>query len=159
MNMKKLARLLQLALVGAAVLGVAVFFWAVPMLGQEMAVENPEYAVAYWPWQIFLWLCAVPCFMSLVPGWKVFGRLADKNAFCRENGEDMKTIARLAFFDTVLFAVGNAVMVGFGWHHPGYMLMALVVCGCGAVIGVVAQVLGMLVLEATAMREENDLTI
>ena len=39
------------------------------------------------------------------------------------------------------------------------MLMALVVCCCGAVIGVVAQVLGMLVLDASAMREENDLTI
>jgi MFS family permease len=159
MDMKKLARVLQLALIGAAVLGAAVFFWAVPMLGQEIAVMNPEYAVAYWPWQIFLWLCAVPCFLSLVPGWHVFGRLANKNAFCRENGEDMKTIARLAFFDTILFVVGNAVMAGFGWHHPGYMLMALVICGCGALIGVVAQVLGMLVLEATAMREENDLTI
>ena len=159
MNMKKLARLLQLALIGAAMLGVAVFFWAVPMLGQEMADMYPEYAVAYWPWQIFLWLCAIPCFLSLVPGWKVFGRLADKNAFCRENGEDMKTIAHLAFFDTVLFFVGNVVMVGFGWHHPGYMLMALVVCGCGVVIGVVAQVLGMLVLDAANLREENDLTI
>ena len=159
MEMKKLARLLQLALVGAAVLGIAVFFVAAPMLGQEMAVANPEYAVAYWPWLIFLWLCAVPCFVSLVPGWRVFGRLAGKNAFCRENGKDMKTIARLAFFDTALFAVGNVVMLGFGWHHPGFMLMALVVCGCGAVIGVVAQVLGVLVLDASAMREENDLTI
>ena len=37
--------------------------------------------------------------------------------------------------------------------------MAAVVALCGGVIGVVAQVLGMLVLEATAMREENDLTI
>ena len=159
MDMKKLARLLQLALVGAAMLGAAVFFWAVPMLGQEMAVMYPEYAVSYWPWQIFLWLCGVPCFMSLLPGWRVFGRLAGKNAFCRENGEDMKTIAHLAFFDTALFVVGNAVMLAFGWHHPGYLLMAAVVALCGGVIGVVAQVLGMLVLEATAMREENDLTI
>ena len=159
MDMKKLARVLQLALIGAAVLGVAVFFVAVPLIGREIAQANPEYAVAYWPWQIFLWLCSVPCFMSLVPGWQVFGRLAQKNAFCRENGVDMKIIARLAFFDTALFIVGNAVMAGFGWHHPGYLLMAAVVGGCGAVIGVVAQVLGMLVLEATSMREENDLTI
>ena len=159
MNMKKLGRMLQLFLCAAFVVGVAVFFVAVPMLGQEMAAANPEYAVAYWPWQIFLWLCGVPCFMSLVPGWRVFGRLAKKNAFCRENGEDMKSIARLAFFDTALFVVGNAVMLAFGWHHPGYLLMAAVVALCGAAIGVVAQVLGMLVLEATAMREENDLTI
>ena len=159
MDMKKLARLLQLAFIGAAVIGVVVFFMAVPMLGQEMAAIYPEYAAAYWPWQIFLWLCGVPCFMSLLPGWRVFGRLAKKNAFCRENGEDMKTIAHLAFFDTALFVVGNAVMLAFGWHHPGYLLMAAVVALCGGVIGVVAQVLGMLVLEATAMREENDLTI
>ena len=71
----------------------------------------------------------------------------------------MKTIAHLAFFDTALFVVGNAVMLAFGWHHPGYLLMAAVVALCGGVIGVVAQVLGMLVLEATAMQEENDLTI
>ena len=71
----------------------------------------------------------------------------------------MARFALLAFFDTTLFAVGNAVMVAFNWHHPGFMLMALVVCCCGAVIGVVAQVLGMLVLDASAMREENVLTI
>ena len=159
MDMKKLARLLQLALIGAAVIGFVVFFLWVPMLGREIAAANPEYAVAYWPWQIFLWLCAIPCFMSLVPGWKVFGRLAQKNAFCRENGEDMKLIARLAFFDTALFVVGNAVMLAFGWHHPGYMLMAMVVVFCGLVIGVVSQVLGRLVLEAAALREETELTI
>ncbi len=159
MEIKKLARLLQMALIGAAVLGIVVFFVAVPIMGQSIAAANPEYAAAFWPWLIFLWLCAVPCFLSLVPGWRVFGRLAQKNAFCTENGEDMKRIARLAFFDTTLFAVGNAVMVAFNWHHPGFMLMALVVCCCGAVIGVVAQVLGMLVLDASAMREENDLTI
>ena len=159
MEMKKLARLLQLALIGAAVLGVAVFFVAVPMLGREIATMNPEYAVAYWPWLLFLWLCAVPCFLSLMPGWRVFGRLAQKNAFCLENGKDMKRIAHLAFFDTVLFLVGNVMMAAFGWHHPGLLLAACAVALCGALIGVVAQVLGMLVLEAAAMREENDLTI
>ena len=159
MEIKKLARLLQLALIGAAVLGVVVFFLIVPMVGQETIVAYPEYAAAFWPWLIFLWLCAVPCFLSLVPGWRVFGRLAQKNAFCIKNGEDMKKIARLAFFDTLLFAAGNAAMLFFNWHHPGLLLAACAVCCCGALIGVVAQVLGMLVLEATAMREENDLTI
>ena len=41
----------------------------------------------------------------------------------------------------------------------GLLLAACAVALCGALIGVVAYVLGMLVLEATAMREENDLTI
>ena len=159
MEMKKLARMLQLALVGAAILGVIVFFLMVPMVGQETAQAYPEYAQAFWPWLVFLWLCAVPCFLSLVPGWRVFGRLAQKNAFCTENGEDMKKIARLAFFDTMLFLAGNVVMAAFNWHHPGLLLAACAVALCGALIGVVAQVLGMLVLEATNLREENDLTI
>lgn len=159
MDMKKMGRTLQLFLCFAAFIGFVVFFAAVPAVGWEIAEANPEYAVAYWPWLIFLWLCAVPCFLSLMPGWRVFGRLARKNSFCRENGEDMKLIARLAFFDTALFAAGNAVMLCFGWHHPGYLLMAAVVVVCGAAIGVVAHVLGLLVLDAAAMREENDLTI
>ena len=159
MEMKKLARLLQLALIGAAVLGVAVFGVFVPEVGLRTAEANPEYGAAYWPWLIFLWLCAVPCFLSLVPGWRVFGRLAQKNAFCIENGKDMKRIAGLAFFDTALFLVGNVVMAAFGWHHPGLMLAACAVALCGALIGVVAQVLGMLVLDAANLREENDLTI
>lgn len=159
MEIKKLARLLQLSLIGAAVVGVVVFFLIVPEIGRESARTNPEYAAAFWPWLVFLWLCAVPCFVSLAPGWRVFGRLAEKNAFCRENGEDMKRIARLAFLDTAFFAVGNAAMMVPGWHHPGLLLAACAVIFCGAVIGVVAQVLGMLVLEAAAMREDNDLTI
>ena len=55
--------------------------------------------------------------------------------------------------------MGNVVLAAFGWHHPGLMLAACAVALCGALIGVVAYVLGALVLEATAMREENDLTI
>ena len=57
MDMKKLARVLQLALIGAAVLGIAVFGIFVPEVGLRTAEANPEYAVAYWPWLIFLWLC------------------------------------------------------------------------------------------------------
>ena len=159
MDMKKLARLLQLALIGAAVLGIAVFGIFVPEVGQRAAEALPDCAVAYWPWLLFLWLCAVPCFLSLVPGWRVFGRLAQKNAFCLENGKDMKRIARLAFFDTILFLAGNVVMAAIGWHHPGLLLAAFAVALCGVLIGVVAYVLGALVLEAAAMREENDLTI
>lgn len=159
MNMQKLSRALQLLLIGVGVIGVVVFGLIVPGVGRETVLMYPEYAAAFWPWLIFLWLCAVPCFMSLAPGWRVFGRLAQRNAFCRENGKDMQQIARLAFVDTAFFLVGNIVMMALNWHHPGLMIAAIVVAFCGAAIGVAAKVLGMLVLEATTMREEQDLTI
>ena len=64
-----------------------------------------------------------------------------------------------SFFRCWLRPVLVGVAVGLIGCIGLLMLMALVVCGCGLVIGVVAQVLGMLVLEAATMREENDLTI
>ena len=72
---KKLAVLLRIGLVIAALVCGAIFFWFLPQLGRGIALADPEYAWAFWPCLIFAWLFAVPVFWAMAALWTVFGRI------------------------------------------------------------------------------------
>ncbi|NLU25190.1 MAG: DUF2975 domain-containing protein [Clostridiales bacterium] len=150
---------LRSLIVGAAFCGVAVFFIIVPFGGRSLAEENPELAWCYWPWMILIWLCALPCFASLIPGWQLFGRIGHNSAFCRENAACLRIISRLAFGDSALFLLGNLLYFLLGMNHPALLLLSLLLCFAGAAVGITAAVLSHLVLEAALLREDSELTI
>ncbi|MEA5142998.1 MAG: DUF2975 domain-containing protein [Oscillibacter sp.] len=145
--------------VGAAVCGVMVFFVIVPCLGRDMAAAYPEFAGYFWPWLLLIWACSLPCFGALVPGWRLFGRMGRSSAFCRENAACLRWIARLIGWDSAFFLVMNFVYYLLGMNHPGILLLALLLSFGGMAIAVAARVLSGLVTDATALREDNDLTI
>ena len=72
---KKLAVLLRIALMIAALVCGAIFFWFLPQLGRGIALADPEYAWAFWPCLIFAWLFAVPVFWAMAALWAVFSRI------------------------------------------------------------------------------------
>ena len=80
---KKLAVLLRIGLVIAALVCAAIFFWFLPEQGRGIARIAPEYAWAFWPCLIFAWLFAVPVFWGMALMWKVFGRIGRGEAFAR----------------------------------------------------------------------------
>ena len=106
---KKLAVLLRIGLLIAALVCAAIFFWFLPEQGRGIARIDPEYAWAFWPCLIFAWLFAVPVFWGMALMWKVFGRIGRGEAFCTANARAMRTAAQLAFFDAVLVPVGMNV--------------------------------------------------
>lgn len=107
---KRLAALLRIGLVIAAVVCAAIFFWFLPELGRGIAAADPEFAWAFWPCLAFAWLFAVPVFWAMARMWAVFGRIGRGEAFCRENARALRTVSRLAFCDAVLVPVGVIVL-------------------------------------------------
>ena len=121
---KKLAVLLRIGLMIAALVCGAIFFWFLPQLGRGIALADPEYAWAFWPCLIFAWLFAVPVFWAMAALWAVFGRIGRGDAFCMENARAMATVSRLAFSDAVLVPVGVITLALLGAGSPGMTVIA-----------------------------------
>ena len=157
---KKLAVLLRIGLVIAALVCGAIFFWFLPQLGRGIALADPEYAWAFWPCLIFAWLFAVPVFWAMAALWTVFGRIGRGDAFCMENARARATVSRLAFFDAVLVPVGVITLALLGAGSPGMTVIAMpagvMVC---TLVGVMAMALSRLVADAARLQDESDLTV
>ena len=157
---KRLAALLRIGLVIAAVVCAAIFFWFLPELGRGIAAADPEFAWAFWPCPAFAWLFAVPVFWAMARMWAVFGRIGRGEAFCRENARALRTVSRLAFCDAVLVPVGVIVLGLLGAGSPGLTVILMpagtMVC---ALVGVMAMALSRLVADAAALQDESDLTV
>ena len=61
---KRLAVLLRIGLVIAALVCAAIFFWFLPEQGRGIARTAPEFAWAFWPCLVFAWLFAAPVFLG-----------------------------------------------------------------------------------------------
>ena len=148
---KKLAVLLRIGLMIAALVCGAIFFWFLPQLGRGIALADPEYAWAFWPCLIFAWLFAVPVFWAMAALWAVFGRIGRGDAFCAENARAMATVSRW---------VGVITLALLGAGSPGMTVIAMpagvMVC---TLVGVMAMALSRLVADAAHLQDESDLTV
>ncbi len=159
MNQKKLAAWLKGIVIGIGLCGLVICFAVLPALGDSMRTDYPEFAGRFWPWLIFLWLAAVPCFAALYAGWRIAANIGADRSFTVENALLLRVVARLAAGDTVFFFLGNAVLCLLSMSHPGILLASLLICFAGVAVTVGAACLSHLVRRAADLQEQSDLTI
>ena len=159
MDQKKFSVWLKAILLGIGLCGLVVYCYALPECGRTIISDYPEFASWYWPWLIFLWFTALPCFASLVLGWRIAGNIGKDRSFCPENAVHLQRIAYLAAGDTLFFFAGNVVMTVLGMSHPGVMLASLFVCFVGVAVTVAAVCLSHLTRKAADLQEQSDLTV
>ena len=160
MNQKNLSKWLKAIIIGTGIFGLIVFGWLVPAYGQSIASTEPALAYCYWPWLVFLWLCAVPCFVSLYFGWKIAENIKNDNSFSFDNAKHLKTISKLAAFDSAFFFAGNWALLFLDMNHPGVVIIfAPLVIFVGVAVAVVCAALSHLVYKSAVLQSENDLTI
>lgn len=159
MKLKTLSVWMKAILLGFAVCGVIILGIAVPSIGKSIVKAYPEFAGAYLPWMVFLWIAAVPCYIVLALGWQIASNIARDNAFSSANAKLLKAIAILSAVDAVYFFVGNIVLWLLNMNHPGFVLMSLVVVFLGAAICVASSALSHLTSRAADIEDENRLTI
>ena len=92
MDQKKLSRWLKAVCIMVGICGLFVYGLIIPFYGASIAAANPEFQYAYWPWLIFLWGTAIPCYAALVTAWQVFARIGRDESFCEKNAKGLKTI-------------------------------------------------------------------
>ena len=159
MNQKKLSAWLKGIVIGIGICGLIVYFIILPTIGDSLRQSYPEFAAWHWPWMIFLWVTAVPCYAALLMGWKIAANIGLDRSFSQENARLLQIIAGLAAGDTAYFFAGNIVMFFMNMNHPGIFLLSLLICFAGISVTVAAVCLSHLVYKAADLQEQSDLTI
>lgn len=159
MKFKSLSLWIKSVLIGFACCGILVLAVAVPTIGDAMTAAYPEFSGAYWPWMVFLWLAAVPCYAVLAIGWLIASHIARDNAFSSANAKLLRLVAVLAGADAVYFFVGNITLLILNMNHPGIVLLSLVIDFIGFAVCVASAALSRLTAKAADISDENALTI
>lgn len=159
MEQKALVRYLRLVILGIGILGLFACFVVIPMYGLSLKSMYPEFSNRFWPWLIFLWLSAVPCFISLAFLWRVASNIGLDRSFSSENAGYLKQVSRLFAIDSAFFFLGNAALLLMNMSHPGIMLASLAIVFVGIAASVAAAVLSRLALKASDLQMQSDLTV
>lgn len=161
MKRKMISRALKgfVALFGVAWAGV--FYGVLPVLGQEIAEREPEFAWAFVPCLVWELLFSLPGLALTVPAWRIFGTLTEKGkAFSLVNAKRFRLMSTLCWCECSLFVAGTVALGIMGAGHPFLWLICLpgTVLLFGAA-GFACYAMSLLVKESAQMREENELTI
>ena len=159
MEQKSLSQWLKAILIGVGLCGLVVYFFIIPAYGTSLRTQYPEFANRFWPWLIFLWVTAIPCYAALVIGWKIAANIGADRSFSEDNAKYLKWIAWLAAGDAAFFFLGNNVLLFLNMSHAGILLFSLIVVFAGIAVTVAAAALSHLVKKAAALQEQSDLTI
>lgn len=159
MEQRILAWWLKIMVIFVGVCGALLCGGALPMAGRHLASAYPEFAYCYYPWLIFLWILALPCFAALVLAWKIFGNIEKDCSFCMENADYLRKVSYLAAADALLLTLGNIVFFLLSMNHPSILLLCLMAAIVGVGVSVAAAVLSHLVMKAALLQEQSDLTI
>ncbi len=159
MNQRKLSSCLKAIIIGTGVCGLIVYFGVLPTCGESLHESYPEFASWHWPWMVFLWITAIPCYAALVLGWRIAARIGEDRSFCVENARLLQIIAWLAAGDTAYFFTGNVVLLFLNMNHAGILLISLLICFAGVAVTVAAACLSHLVCKAADLQEQSDLTV
>lgn len=160
MKQSTLSKWLKFMIFGIGVCGLVFYLLVIPVMGHFVAaMENGIYDHCYWPWLIFIWVTAIPCYITLLFGWKIAGNIGSDNSFCLENATLLKWISYLAVGDALLFFFGNITLLLLNMNHPSVVMLSLVIVFAGFAIAVAAAVLSHLVMKAAVLQEQSDLTI
>lgn len=156
MDQKKLSQWLRVILLGVVACSIVVYFAMIPLWGLRIVERNPEQAHGYWPWLIFLWCTAVPCYLSAFWGWRITGEIRRDNSFSHENGAYLHRIMVAMLADAAFFFLGNIGMLCLGMSDFGVFFTAVLVCFLVVAVATAAAALSHLVEKAARMREENE---
>lgn len=159
MQQSSLAKWLKIIIIGVGICLTILCMWVIPNLGDSFQMQYPEYSCAFYPWLIFIWLSAIPCYIVLVFAWKIFTNIGKDESFTALNANYLKWISILAAVDSFFFFIGNVILGLLSMNHPGIIIFALFVVTFGFAITIIAAALSHLVMKAADLQTQSDLTI
>lgn len=159
MKQDRLAGWLRFIIIGVGICALVVYAAVIPMLGQSIIYDAPEFAGWYVPWLVFISITAIPVFIALCLCWKVTRNIGSDRSFSMENARLLKWVSWLAVADSAYFFIGNIVMLFLNMSHPGVTLLSLLVVFVGVAVSIAAAVLSHLIVKAADLQEQSDLTI
>ncbi len=143
----------------AAIFGLTLFAFVVPLLADETLQTYPEAAGMYWPCLIFVWLSAIPFAAMLIEAWKIFKNIDKDRSFCEENSLLLRNISVYAIIESIWYFTGATALSLMKMMSPGILIIFVVVIVIGFAVTVCTAALSRLVLKACKLQNDSDLTI
>ncbi|MDR0930092.1 MAG: DUF2975 domain-containing protein [Oscillospiraceae bacterium] len=159
MSAKSLGMWVRFAVLCMFLCGLLACVWILPYCGAWLAWYYPEFAYAYIPWLIFIWITFAPCAAILALGWKVAGAISRDEAFTMKTAQWVKMAAMLLFIAIGIFFAGNILFLLLNMSHPTIVLIALFACMIGIAIAIIAVTLARYVTKAAVLQEEAEGTL
>lgn len=165
MGQKELSLLLKIVVAVLAVFLTAALAFFLPPLAHEAYLfyagrsESVAKILGFWVVPGVIGLSSIPCYASLVLGWKIFTQIGLNNSFCAENARRLRTISRLALADTVVYLLLSLLLCSMGIAHPSIVLILAAIILFGAAATVCSAALSHLTQKAADIKSDNDLTI
>ena len=152
MDTKKLCGWLRGVIIGLGIAGIFFFAFVIPVLKYRLLTGFD----GYWFWVVFALLSAIPCYLVLIDGWRIVGRIAKDNSFCIENAKALARVSLYALIDSIYVFVGSTLFLALGKSHIVLFFITLLIVIVGIAICVAAAALSHLVRKAALLKEEND---
>ena len=159
MSSRTLGFLMRVSVLAAAICGVFLCLYIIPSWGENIIYANPEFSGWFWPWLIFAWVVALPCFSVLVFVWKVSGAVMKDTVFTFLTAKWVKMGAVLLLLDAALLFIGNVILLLLGMNHPGMLLLSIIGDIFVVASALLASVLSRYLTKASVLQEETEGTI
>ena len=159
MEQKHLSNWLKLILIGTGICGLILYAVAIPLLGESLRAEYPEYSHCFWPWLAFIWATGIPCLIALFCSWKIAVNIGNDQSFTDQNASLLKTISILAAADAGFFFLGNIAFLFLNMTHISVVIASFGIVFVGVAASVASAALSHLVKKAAVLQEQSDLTI
>lgn len=159
MSSKTLCRMVRFATLSAAAVALFLAAYILPSWGAEIADTYPEFAGWFWPWLLFLWAAALPCFAILIFVWKVSTAVRDETVFTLKTAKWIKMSALILFADAGFFFTGNIILSILWMNHPGILLLSTLAVICAVALALLAAVAARYITKAAVLQEESEGTI
>lgn len=153
MEQKSLSKWLKVIIIGIGICGLIVYAYLIPVLGKDIMGDN------FYPWMIFLWLTAIPCYGVLILAWRIATNIGNDKSFSMDNANSLKYISILAAGDSTFFFVVNVVYLILDINSFEILLISLLIDFVGIAVSVAAAALSHLVRKAADLQEQSDYTI
>lgn len=144
---------------------LAVFLFAgaylVPSYMRFLERYLPHIGSIFWGVLLYINLSFVPVYLCLFMAWQVFSSIGRDAAFCPENAKRLTTASWLALIDVgMVIAFYLFLRIGYSYLLSPFFLFAtlgLILVGFSA--SLVCFALSKLVAQASALKQEVDLTV
>ncbi|MBA4385593.1 MAG: hypothetical protein C0410_12715 [Anaerolinea sp.] len=159
MSSRTSGSLMRISVIAAAICSLFLCLYVIPSLGQSIIVKNPEFSSWFWPWLVFTWLVALPCFAILVFVWKVSGAVMGETVFTLQTAKWVKMGAVLLLSDAAFVFVGNVLLLLLNMNHPGILLLSVMGVIFVIALALLASVLSRYLTKAAILQEESEGTL
>lgn len=146
----------------AVIWGIGLLVLAICVAGLPAAINAElDGDFDYGPIFLGLYIPAIPFFIALYQALKLLGYIDKNKAFSLAAIQTLRNIKRCALLISGLFTLGMPYVfyVADRDDAPGLALIGFVIIGASFVIATFAAVLQKLLLGASTIKKENDLTV